>query len=322
MVAGIFKDRLHSFEIGNEVDLNHGYSPALKTYDVYYPAFLSYKKAIRAALPDVPFSGPDSAGNFDYVSRFASTESGDLKLLTTHYYRSSAKDPTFTIDKLLKPDDAWEKRLHKLQELCRERGLSFRINEVNSASGGGKPGVSDIFISALWCLDFMFKVASHGGDGVNMETDINNHGFISFYSPIVHDSAGVCHARPEYYGMLAFSLAGKGDLVGSEMDKGDINMTSYATKDAQGSIWLTVINKDLAHDATVEVTLPQGWTTAEELELTAPSAESKDHVTLGGSEVAADGSWVLPAPRKVPVQADVATLPVPHASAALLILKR
>jgi hypothetical protein len=304
------------------VDFTHGYSPMLTSYDQYYPAYLSYRKAIRAVLPNAPFSGPDSANNFDYLARFAATESSDIKLLTTHYYRSSTMETTFSIDKLLKRDDAWELRLQKLRQLCRERNLSFRVNEVNSVSGGGKPGVSDTFASALWCLDFMFKVASYGGDGVNMETDINHRAFISFYSPIVHDPTGLCHARPEYYGMLAFSLAAKGDLIRSDMDRGDINTTSYATKDAHGSIWVTVINKDLVHDAKVEVTLPAGWTTAEAWRLTAPAAESKNHVTLGGSEIAADGSWLPQAPQNIPVQANVATLSVTHASAVLFILKR
>jgi len=31
--------------------------------------------------------------------------------------------------------------------------LEYRINEVNSFSGGGKEGISDTFGSALWCLD-------------------------------------------------------------------------------------------------------------------------------------------------------------------------
>jgi hypothetical protein len=44
---------------------------------------------------------------------------------------------------------------------------------VNSFYAGGKPGVSDTFASALWCLDYVSPAASFGSEGVNLETDVN-----------------------------------------------------------------------------------------------------------------------------------------------------
>jgi len=79
------------------------------------------------------------------------------------------------------------------------------------------------FASALWCLDYMFNLAAHGCGGVNMETDVNQLGFISHYSPIVHDANGVCSARPEYYGMLAFAMAGHGELIKVSIEKIEVN---------------------------------------------------------------------------------------------------
>jgi len=35
--------------------------------------------------------------------------------------------------------------------------------------GGGKPGVSDTFASALWRLDYMFLLASYDCEGLNLE---------------------------------------------------------------------------------------------------------------------------------------------------------
>src|SRR6185369_13667995 len=116
----------------------------------------------------------------------------------------------------------------------------------NSFSGGGKPDVSDTFASALWCLDFMYRVAAHGGVGVNMETDVNQLGFVSHYSPIYRNDNGQLIARPEYYGILAFTLAGKGNMVKLTASPTSNNLNAYATTAADGPIWITVINKDLA----------------------------------------------------------------------------
>jgi hypothetical protein len=311
------KGSLQSFQIGNEVEIlprfNH-------LYQNYHVAYLDYKQAIRRALPQAPFSGPDSVGNWLWITNFANHESGDLKLLTHHYYREGARDPTASLAKLLSPDTEWAHRLGQLQELCNRQAVPFRINEVNSCSGGGKPGVSDTFGSALWCLDYMFQAATYGCHGVNLETDINQLGWISHYSPIVHDASGNCRVRPEYYGMLAFAVAGKGELLKVEMDKTDVNVSAYATKNDDGRLWLIVINKDLSRAITAEITLPKGHSRVTAFWLKAPSVESKDHVTLAGSEVSANGKWTAESPEPVETQDGLANVPVPMASAVLLQL--
>ena len=82
-VQAALGDRLHSFEIGNEVE-------NLKRFDgyaSYHAAYLDYKAAIRAALPAAVFSGPDVAGNVEWSVSFAQSEAKDMKLLIHHYYR-------------------------------------------------------------------------------------------------------------------------------------------------------------------------------------------------------------------------------------------
>jgi hypothetical protein len=291
-----------------------------KSYEAYHSAYLDYKSAIRAMLPDAPFSGPDSIGNLAWITNFAATEAGDIKLLTQHYYRGGAKDPKTSLERLLEHDDGWENRLEKLRQICRDKGLAFRINEVNSFSGGGKPGVSDTFGSALWCLDYMFLLASYGCDGVNMETDVNQLGFISHYSPIVHHAEGQCSARPEYYGMLAFAMAGKGEMLKLSLDKTAINLSAYATRDNDGLLWITAVNKDFTRDAAVEISLPDGYSSAGAFRLSAPSVESKDHVTFAGAEVSASGAWIPGPPEKVIAENRTARLLVSHASAVVLCI--
>jgi hypothetical protein len=308
-------DRLQSFEIGNEVDLMKKYA---KDYDAYRAAYLDYKAAIRAKLPAAAFSGPDVAGNYGFVEKFVAAEGADMKLVTHHYYRGGARDPKSTLDRLFARDDGFDSRLEKLRALCAEHHLDYRINETNSFSGGGKEGVSDTLGSALWVLDYMFDLASHGCGGVNIETDINQLGFISRYSPIVHDAAGVCSAHPEYYGMLAFAMAGHGEIIKASVEWTDINLTAFASKDENGTVFLTVINKDAGKDATVECSLPPRGKAASAFRLTGPSIDTKTGVTFAGAAVAEDGSWNGGAPEVVAVTDGIARLAVPHGSAVVV----
>jgi hypothetical protein len=321
-IAAALGDHLQSFQIGNEVDLlrrfhfqNGG------GFALYYSNYLDYKAAIQSALPGANFSGPDVAGNLDWLKAFAQAEGTKVKLLTHHYYRTGARTPGATIENLLKPDDGWQKKLQQLQAISRDSGVPFRINEVNSFYGGGKAGVSDTFASALWCLDYMFELAACGCNGVNLETDINQLGWISHYSPIVHDATGQCRVRPEYYGMLAFALAGKGDLLKLKLNKGEINLSAYATKDEHGAIWITVVNKDISQAADLEIVLPAGQADVSAFWLKAPTVESQGQVTLAGTEVSADGKWSPGPPATVPVNEGSARLQMSSASAVLLQLK-
>jgi hypothetical protein len=306
---------LHSFEIGNEVDALHRFAGK---YDAYHAAFSEYKAAIRAALPHAKFSGPDVIGNWQWITNFVATEAGDMVLLTQHYYRGGASQPASTLERLLQHDHGFDTRLGRLRELCQPHGLGFRINEVNSYSGGGKAGVSDTFGSALWCLDYMFRLASFGCNGVNIETDVNQLGFISHYSPIVHDPEFHCSARPEYYGMLAFAMAGRGDMVHLAFSSTNINLTAYATKDASGALWLTAIDKDFARSARIQLDLPSGYHKAEIFRLTAPSMRTLDRVTFAGSKVSEDGSWSPRPPETNSVSDGVLLLKVSSASAAVV----
>ena len=312
-------DRLHSFEIGNEVDLR----PALRGhYEKYLQAYRQYKAAIRSALPSAVFCGPDAAGNTDWSVDFASAEGRDIKLVTQHYYRCRASNPIATLPTLLADDPEWDAKVDRLQALGRARGVPFRINEVNSFSGGGKPGVSDTLGAALWCLDYMFNLALHGCAGVNIETDVNQFAWVSHYSPIFRDAAGSLHARPVYYGMLAFAVAGKGALLELRPGHPSASLRAYATRPSPGLVWVTVINKDLGASARVELDLPAGYSVLGAYGLRGPSALSTDQVTLAGAAVAPDGTWKPGALEEVPSAGGVASVTLPAASAELIQLRR
>ena len=81
------------------------------------------------------------------------------------------------------------------------------------------------------------------------------------------------------------------------------------------------MNKDFARDVMVQTALPKGYSSAVAFRLIAPSLDSKDHVTLAGAEVSANGRWIAGLPEKVAVEEGIARLPVPHASAILVKLR-
>jgi hypothetical protein len=294
-VTAAAKGSLLAFEIGNEPDLfghHEGHRYTGYNYDDYLREYRRYRDALRKAIPDISFAGPDAAVATDWVTRFAVDEAKEIRLLTHHYYREG-QNPTSTIDKLLHIDPKLAPILAKLSVAAESSGVPYRICETNSFSGGGKPGVSDTLAAALWVLDFMYTLASAGCAGVNMETGVNQLGFISSYSPIADDEQGHYWAAPEYYGMLAFGQSGAGRIIGTTINAGDRNIKAYATQPAKNRIVLTLINKEPSAEAMVLVDAGTGvsFRNGSLVRLTGPSLESKSGITLGGAGVSPAGLW-------------------------------
>ncbi|MEO6817290.1 MAG: hypothetical protein ABI177_11370 [Edaphobacter sp.] len=292
-VASIAKDKLLAFEIGNEPDLfvHEGHRPRGFSYENYLEEYRRFKSALRVALPGVPFAGPDVAGDNEWVDCFAKDEGGDLKLLTHHYYRGGASNSASTLDLLLHRDPKLASTLTTLKQISEQAHLPFRICETNSFSGGGRPGVSNTFGSALWMLDYMLAVAWGGGSGVNIETGVNQLDFISSYSPISDDRKGGYSAGPDYYGMLAFAHAGRGEKLALNYDPGAINLTAYATLQDKNRIAVTIVNKDDSQDAEIEIAPKQHFSRARAMRLAGPSLEGQQGVTFAGAPVASNGTW-------------------------------
>jgi hypothetical protein len=293
-VTATTKKHLLGFEIGNEPDLfphRGGHRPTGYGYDDYLREYRTWRDALRKAIPDIAFAGPDAAIVTDWVTKFGADEGKDIKLLTHHYYREG-ENPTSTIEKLLHTDPKLAPILATLKAVSESSGLPYRICETNSFSGGGKPGVSDTLTAALWVLDFMFTLASAGCAGVNMETGVNQRGFISSYSPIGDDEQAHYWAAPEYYGMLAFAQAGAGRLVGSSVDAGDRNVKAYATQPARDRVVVTLINKEASYDAMMVIAAGSAiFRRGAVVRLAGPSLDSKSGVTLGGAAVSSAGVW-------------------------------
>lgn len=313
-------ERLLAFEIGNEPDL---FGPAKHrksnySYLDWLAEYRRYKEVLRAQFPRIPFAGPDAAGKTDWVTRFAADEGKDIVLLTHHYYREG-QNPTSTIEKLLANDPKLQPKLAELSAATRSCKVPYRICEVNSFSGGGRPGVSDTMGAALWVLDYMFKLAANGCSGVNMETGLNHLDFVSSYSPIGDDEHRLYSAKPEYYGMLAFSIGGKGTMLQTQLEPFSSDVATYAARQGKDALAITLINKGAGCQA-VEVNMagPMQSRHASVLRLRAPAVDAKAGITLGAAEVTSQGTWKSSKLEAARVSSGKLSLKLPPDSAAIL----
>lgn len=323
-VAAVAKKNLLAFEIGNEPDLfgrGTSHRPKNYAYEDYLREYRAYKTAIRRAVPDAPFAGPDAAVATDWVTRFAADEGRDLKLLTHHYYRECASAKS-SLDRLLHPDPKLRPQLKQLKAASAASRLPYRICEVNSLCGGGKPGVSDTFGAALWALDYMFAVARGGGTGVNIETGVNQLGWTSWYSPIADGENAPYAVKPDYYGMLAFAQASDGQQLELNYDPGAMNVTAYAVVHLDKRVSVVIVNKDASPEVTAKLSCSRRAKQGSVLRLTGPSLESKSGVMLGGAEVTRDGEWKPLNRERVDSSTDGTwMIRVPGASAAIVTLE-
>ena len=321
-VAEATKDRLLCFQIGNEPDLfaHSGHRSDSYNYPEYHKEFLRFASALRKRVPGAPLAGPDVASATQWVKLFADDEGKKIKLLTHHYYRAGQRQPAATFENLLHTDPRLIDMLKQLRADSQACGMPYRIVEINSFSGGGKPGVSDTFTSALWALDLLFTLSTYEAAGLNLETGLNQLGFVSSYSPIFDDRQGHLSARPSYYAMLAFAIAGRGKRIQADVNVSGANVTAYAALDKNQHPWITLINKEVTREiqARVSSTLDFRW--AELMRLSAPSYDAKSGTTLAGSEVSAEGHWNPKDIEKVKQTKGSVVLNLERASAALVKL--
>jgi hypothetical protein len=319
-VADTMGEKLIAFQVGNEPDLfkQAGHRQGAYDYAAWHAEFRRYKAAIRALLPRAPFAGPDIAmASLDWMQSFARDEAGDIALLTAHHYITGQANPAATIDTMLREDKNYQPVLAKYQAISGAARVPWRMSETSSFYGGGKAGVSDTFASALWALDYLFVLAAYGASGVNMETGVNHLGVVSKYTPVSDDLAGHYGAAPEYYGLLAFAQAAKGEQVALDCNTGGVNLTAYATRQAS-QVTVTAINKDMRSDASVAISgLPARE--ARVMRLSAPSLTATTGIVLGGASVDG-GRWSGGKSDPVKLSGGKAMLDVPAGSAALVIL--
>lgn len=293
-VAAILGDRLLCLELGNEVEEygNHvlPFRKPTYTYETYREEFRQWRDSIVKAAPGVGFAAPDTAWNVEWVERMAKDARGDVQLLTTHYYFSGQKQGK--AEDLLHADPRLMDTLVRLRTASADSRIPWRMCETNSFSGGGLRGVSDTFLGALWTLDLMLLLAAYGCSGVNIETGVNQLGFVSSYSPIMDDGTGNNRAGIPYFGMLAFAEARRGcnQIVALDVPSSLKGLTAYALGEAGHALSAAVINRGES-DARVSLARLGLRGELKALRLAAPGELSKTEVMLGGAFIDENGSW-------------------------------
>ena len=307
---------LLGIEIGNEVDLYAGhYFPADWSYSDYLTLWQSFASAILAQTPGVPLTGPATAYKSSWFTSFAQDEAKKVALLSMHYYRANGQDPSSNIELLLSyPDTNLEKALVPLRAAAAAAGVPYRMAETNSFYNGGAPNVSDSYASALWVLDHMFTIAQSGSAGLNLHGGGSGPG----YTPIADSDGVIVEARPEFYGVLLFTLAGQGPLLTTTIDSGGLNVTAYTVQNSPSLLSMIVVNKDDTHNLQFVATCLAAVQSATLQLLTGPSLSSTSGVTIQGGSVNLDGSFSPQSPYGLQVAGATFVGYVPAASAALI----
>ena len=275
-VMRILGPRLLCFQLGNEPDFWAG-NPLLRPnpypFEQFWDEYRAFVGAIREKQPLAPFAGPDVALNLDWMERFAERAHGDALFASGHYYAMGpASDPAMTAEHLLSPRNAkLEQQIAAVMAMTAKTGMRFRMTEGNSCFGGGKPGVSDAYASALWGFDFLLETAAAGYLGADL-----HGGGTGYYTPIAALPSGPA-LRPLYYGMQLAS-----HFVGARLSRcalpGSINASAWFGV-CRGRRMLALVNKSAAPLAFAAQAV-LGAARSEALLLHAPSLDDKTNTAI------------------------------------------
>jgi DUF971 family protein len=319
---------LFGFEVGNEPDLyaKHHYRGPTYWDSNYVREYMHYYDTIKHNNSTAVFTGPGCASKYnEFTEPFRRTMGSKISMLTQHYYGGDTTAVTVheRIDTLLskKKLRLVSKEVDSLVKCADSSGIPFRMSECNSWDDGGKKGVSNAFASALWALDYMYKLADDGCAGVNF------HGGLNGWYTVFSKYGNIYRARPIAYGILAFQIGSKGKFISSSVTNNNINLDSYSVvDDTSKNIYTTIINKetDTLQNAVINLDVDAGnsnYLSAEYVRLSSPSVGDTTTVTLGGQVV--DSKGIIPAYNWLPltVSSHKTQIPVPAGSAVVLKFK-
>ena len=314
-----------AFEVGNEPNLYTNHDLRKKGYDCpsYLPEAAAAIKVIRTRNPGIILAGPATARRTDHWFEDAVAGlKGQLEIGTSHLYALSggstnAKSANFpSIENLLLPT-TMAKDVTMVNEhlaAAKAAGMRYRLAECNSVSNGGRTGVSDTFVSALWATDFLFSVAERGADGITFHCTLKP----GSYSPVSYSKAESGYVvHPLYYAMLAYKEAGRGKILPTAM-KSAANITAHATLGADGKLRVLLTNKDLTKNVVAH--LRTGRTKGSVMRLLAPAADAKTGITFAGNSVGTDGKWAAKTAETFTGSGADLTVTLPAGSAAVITL--
>ena len=316
-VARTLGASLQYFQIGNEVDLfsNHLRDPKTWSAKAYLDEWLALARAVAARVPGAKFGMPDVASRVEWLTEIAAAwpsiqNPPHITTLTHHYYFGGpATNPDVNIPNLMSA--ATMARVQKTADSATAAAdkmrVRVRMTEGNTCYRGGKPGVSDVFASALWSADYSLLLASNNYSGVNLHggtgKSVANSVGGSLPGDALLEQQGATpaqvasHPHPFYTPIATFGseyilepvarglqFAGSfsgGKLfklnIGAQMQSAGVNATAYAAQLPGGKRSVIILNKDLEKDLKVRLEFGSSKDAMIEKEkLEAPSIDSRE----------------------------------------------
>ena len=249
-------------------------------------------------------------------------------LLTGHHYPlGCAHQPS--IPRLLSPEirGLEARSLAIYLRVARAHRIPFRLDETNSVSCGGVPGISNTFASSLWATAYITQAMAAGVVGVNLQGNPDNcPGYTPLCAPdAAAAAAGALTARPDWYALqLTRALIGARPLLTRISAAPTPNLVAGAFSAPGHVLKLILVDDETPGSAplSLKVRVGPGLARGQVLRLTGPSQQATGGVLLGGRSVAADGSLGAPAnPERARLRGQSLTVRVPASSAALVTLE-
>ena len=197
-----------------------------------------------------------------------------IAAISHHYYFGGPpSNPEINIDRLLQPNPKVQQTAITTREAAAKLNVPYRMTEGNTCYRGGKPGVSDVFASALWAADYLLTLAQLGYAGVNLHggsgkavadslggtlpgellmPDPNAPHPRPFYTPIA-ELNGHYAAQPIYFGMQFAQKFVGATMIPIKFNPGKVNATAYAARRADGKRIIAIINKDTTQKLHVDL---------------------------------------------------------------------
>ena len=331
-IAAHYADVLDSFSVGNEPNF------FLKTYEAFFAQWKPHYDAILKAVPNAMFDGPSASGPYALALAKDLFADRHLAMVSDHYYflgsgRAAEKDPPASRARFLANSihRDYERDYAQTGAVLAAQGVPYRIDELNSCYNGGAKDSSDTFASTLWALDCLHWWAAHHILGMNFHTgeSVGRDGTFGAanYAAFIHSQDGHGFiARPQAYALLAFTQAARGRPLELKLNAPTAaNFDAYAYLDRDGSIYVTLIDKnygDQAQPVSVSLQLGQNadagkWQRMDLMQHDHDVA-AKTGVTLGGAGVNPQGDWRGKWKKVKSVDSGDLTFQVPPASATIL----
>jgi hypothetical protein len=217
---------------------------------------------------------------------YVTSQGKGLTIATGHYYTGNGQVSGYLLTSAANNGPG---RILPKMQAAHALGMQFRVDEMNSLTGGGTAGVSNAFESALWFIAQAMNYAAEGIDGINVHGGYLASALYTYYTPFaITTTGGVAPfslasgvggpaVGPLYYGMLFFQKALNGANatiypVTLALTPSSANVQAWSTVDSGGVQRLLVVNRDTTNSGNVVIA--NGATTASACYLTAPSFSS------------------------------------------------